>query len=1648
MSDLLCRWLNELRLTKVVEPKTIAKEFSTGYLIGEVLHKYQLQNDFHLFTRKDTSISKVNNYTRLEPTIQLLGISFDVNTAQELMQEKQGVASRLLYQLYTALENKKKAEMTGTMMEIMQPAAIAGLHKKLHNKYTDRLHQVVKRDADMKLQKITQHYEETFQQLKNRAVPIHHIQQKSSLKVQNERTKNIEKLPRQKFIGIMSSNQAAPGQVPKPPPYTKQLHLKKRRLQQQQQQQQQHKERQAQTVHNEIYLFESNRKKLLTAGVPSSSSSLPIAGYVLTCGSGSSSGFEEHGSGSQFMLQPNSKYMQELRQKLEENAAARKQRDKRRDRFLVEQLRAHEAQEEAWRNEQLVKRLTRQTQQELRLATQLLQIRVQKEVIRQNRLFREQQYQQRRERDYQEALYREAALAQQVKLDHADEIRKEFEFFNKIVAERAQRKYQKHYNSCKDIVEQMLDLATKIGEFRLITENLIPEKLMREWKELYLSGFPLYEPIKDPLPGLESSTPVDPVDVKKQELLNNQEYDEYTNMVCDWTWPKEAGETKSPPTNNNILGHVIQRLRNIAYPIIEKPSTPPFPPFILKACVLGKFCCGKTTCLAKIAKAHGICFLSTDTLVEEMLNAYHNEEEMSTLAAKGAAAEEELKKGHGIPNELLVDIIVDAIRQVPPESGWILEGFPADITQAHLLEKALGGSVKVVKEMEKSRTDLVMDPDPPKPKPTPDPVLDLVLLLDIPDDVVIRRAFSHAVSANTDTAADTTHNPSDKNVYLAQIPHRITAFQDTWAKLEKWFGSKQNILVHVDANVDEEVLCQRVESVLQCYVMAEHKASITLPGEQPPPVSDNSAGLKDSSSSLKKNKMSPGRSEKTSPSSVTNGAHKDQAKSSSPHSLPPNWVYVDERLPPEIPAYLCSHWDKLCVSYVKGIKTVMQQLRSQTAVICHHLYNIREEFKHKLWRSDVKQEFVSEWQTNFNSISDDMREDEETKAELHLRLDELHERLRDISNKRKEQNEKERSSLMHSGWLEDHTAIIIRHHSAFIQVELGRFQETVSVLRVYYFSMRKEMLLEPPSNFVCIPLLGKSEVKDQSESLQFISKQPDSPGRVSKVQEQYHTELVKPTLEKFISDYDEAVGAITKLVLAETHQGDTKEQKEKPQDKEKEKATTDSGKKKKGKQSSKDQKVPGPPKSSLTPSPVESDGKRSDETFDKKVRNKSQKEYAAVLDHEENAAKVRIALVKGHGVANVKHLQSRAHKAFSDMDTWLKEYYHAEVKSINQLIEVARHHIETGARLHNELVLTFTDFYLNGDCLMVTSPPRLPHPPPLETSTPCTPTVTQLVSLYLQLRNIAPSGFMSSFEFSNLLRDITCVDMSRNPLPELWINLTERQLMEIVTPLTDQYELIDWRWFLLSAALPWPFPSLTQLLVVLQHFKAVDPENTGFIDREQYLQTDLWFARESVHPATDDPPEPLPFDRLSYLRKFFFQLFADHSVSPPQLDYVSMLQYFAADPVPRQAFIRALSVRVGQVLEQSTEGKLVKSMSSIKDDTELSRSQSVGVSEDILEGQRVSMPALLAVICHKITKTKDNKVRPPGCPSEKEHTEKLVDIFSGLGYEPEDSVLFSTLSQHPFIQSLMETSTHYQLVKIHEILLPDQGEGCIQDNNN
>ncbi|KAG5841479.1 hypothetical protein ANANG_G00199930 [Anguilla anguilla] len=866
MTDILCRWVNsELQLSKPVDGSSLARDFSSGYLLGKVLHKYQLQDDFDQFSKSSAANSKLNNFIRLEPTLLLLGVPFDLGVAKAVIQEREGAATRLLYQLYIVLQKKKRLGLTGVAMETLRPAATARLHRVENNIYTERMRTVVRREADLNLQRISQRFEVRGREIRDRASAAQREQEQRLQRMQEElRLQDMEKrrTGRRKQQEVMTRIQGAIVQIPKPPP--------DRTLKALERQRQTRKQREIQGVYKELAQFEKNLKKLSPTGcAPSSFSAMQELPHS-----------EAPSSQRGRTLGP-------------EDTAAREERAKRRRRFLTDQQRAHEELQDRMEEEQLVERLTRQTQQERRLAVQLMQVRQQKDVIRQNRVFRERQYQEQRQRDFEEALDREAALARQAQWDHAEEIRREREQHDQIAAERAQERYRKHFLFCREVLEQVVDLATKAGEYRLLTGKEDGAGV----EGAPVRGKPLYdgaqvEAVPDP------PTPEQLVEMEKLEILNCQDYDEYSGMMGEWAWPEEQ-EAKQPPSNNNILGHVVNRLRGSW--TCPHPSCPPpsFPTFTLKACVLGKVYSGKTTCLARIAQVHGVQVLSVSTLVQEAVQAFQaiqgaaehagnaedagnenkmaesrgsssnitdrvengldkgdelsvsresgpvsqvpelkvpmNEDITSRLSVKaqyGAVVEKILRKGQALPDELQVDIVVEGVRQVPAGSGWVLDGFPSNLAQAKLLEKALRGSDPDPPDRRRGRrrASLAVNPNPPREVP-PLPALDLVLLLDLSDSAALDRAGKQADELETHppSEGDPPVDPGPRTV----PPHlrtrawrrsrfstggeewgRITAFQDTWPKLERWFSRKQGVLVQVNGEVEEDALYRKVESAM------------------------------------------------------------------------------------------------------------------------------------------------------------------------------------------------------------------------------------------------------------------------------------------------------------------------------------------------------------------------------------------------------------------------------------------------------------------------------------------------------------------------------------------------------------------------------------------------------------------------------------------------------------------------------------------------------------------------------------------------------------------------------------------------------------------------------------------------------------------
>ena len=100
----------------------------------------------------------------------------------------------------------------------------------------------------------------------------------------------------------------------------------------------------------------------------------------------------------------------------------------------------------------------------------------------------------------------------------------------------------------------------------------------------------------------------------------------------------------------------------------------------MKIIMLGAPGAGKGTQAKMIAAKYNIPHISTGDIFRANIK---NGTEL------GAKAKEYMDKGLLVPDELVVDLVIDRFKEPDCENGYVLDGFPRTIPQAEALDKAL-----------------------------------------------------------------------------------------------------------------------------------------------------------------------------------------------------------------------------------------------------------------------------------------------------------------------------------------------------------------------------------------------------------------------------------------------------------------------------------------------------------------------------------------------------------------------------------------------------------------------------------------------------------------------------------------------------------------------------------------------------------------------------------------------------------------------------------------------------------------------------------------------------------------------------------------------------------------------------------------------
>ena len=213
---------------------------------------------------------------------------------------------------------------------------------------------------------------------------------------------------------------------------------------------------------------------------------------------------------------------------------------------------------------------------------------------------------------------------------------------------------------------------------------------------------------------------------------------------------------------------------------------------ILKIIMLGAPGAGKGTQAKKIAAKYSIPHISTGDIFRA--NIKNNTE-------LGQKAKTYMDKGELVPDALVVDLIMDRIKEADCANGYVLDGFPRTIPQAEALDKALNAQGEAV---------------------------DFAINVEVPDENIINRMSGRRACVGCGATYHIQFNPTKvegvcdacgEKLILRDddkpetVKNRLSVYHEQTQPLIDYYA-KKNVLAEVDGTKDMEDVFDAIVEIL------------------------------------------------------------------------------------------------------------------------------------------------------------------------------------------------------------------------------------------------------------------------------------------------------------------------------------------------------------------------------------------------------------------------------------------------------------------------------------------------------------------------------------------------------------------------------------------------------------------------------------------------------------------------------------------------------------------------------------------------------------------------------------------------------------------------------------------------------------------
>jgi adenylate kinase len=212
----------------------------------------------------------------------------------------------------------------------------------------------------------------------------------------------------------------------------------------------------------------------------------------------------------------------------------------------------------------------------------------------------------------------------------------------------------------------------------------------------------------------------------------------------------------------------------------------------MRIIMLGAPGAGKGTQAKKITSRYSIPHISTGDIFRA------NIKDGTELGKK---AKTYIDQGHLVPDELVVDIVIDRVQQQDCADGYVLDGFPRTIPQAEALDKALA-------EMGQS--------------------IDYAINVEVPDENIVQRMSGRRACVNcgatyhivyAPTKIENVCNTCEGELILRDddkpetVQERLNVYHEQTQPLIDYY-TQQDKLVEVDGTIDIEKVFDAIVKIL------------------------------------------------------------------------------------------------------------------------------------------------------------------------------------------------------------------------------------------------------------------------------------------------------------------------------------------------------------------------------------------------------------------------------------------------------------------------------------------------------------------------------------------------------------------------------------------------------------------------------------------------------------------------------------------------------------------------------------------------------------------------------------------------------------------------------------------------------------------